>query len=438
MQRLRQLLKHALDVDDFLQSRAGGGLRHERLEEREILLDLAAGVGPLRLDDDALAADERRAMHLADRAGGQRLRLDRVEHVLPGNAQLLLHHRDDLGLAHRRHFVLQRGELRDELRRQEIRAGRENLPELGEGRPKLLQRGAQPLGLPLPARGAVRVRLVEEFLEPVLRRDGGDARAARGELGMRRRLFLRIAGRELWRSVLARRVHDDHGAAGVMADSIWDVSEQELLPSRHAEIADDEHVDGLLLGGGDDRPRGVGIDEDQPAAPLSREASRIAREVQAGGVGARVIGGAGCRGALIFRDDHLNDEELGAVELGEERRPARGAVGGLRPIDSDHHAPDGRAADKARRRRAIRGFLRTPRVHCIDLDIFHPKFRPSEQMSGEMEFCLHSQWRTSRGRPPQARVTGLFSSGLRRPKEIAASGRAMAESLKAPDALRED
>ena len=77
-----------------------------------------------------------------------------------------------------------------------------------------------------------------------------------------------------------------------MADPVRDVSEQEFLAPGHAEIADDEHVDGLLFGRRDDRPRWVGIDEDQPPTPLAGEAPRIAWELGASGVGARVIGGA--------------------------------------------------------------------------------------------------------------------------------------------------
>ena len=367
LQRLRELPEHALDVDDLLKRRARGGFRHEGLEQREVLLDLAARVRPLHLHDDAITADERRAMHLADGAGGQSLRLDRVEDVLPGNAELLLHDRDDLGLAHRRHFVLQRGELRDELRRQEIGARREDLPELGESGPELLERGAQALGLPLPARGAVRVGLVEELLQPMLGGDSGDARAARRKLRMRR-LFLHGAGREPRRGVLARRVHDDHRAARIVADSIGHVAEQELLASGHAEIADDEHVDGLLLRSRDDGVRGVGVDEDQRAAARASEALRIGGKLGAGGVGARVIAGARRGGVRVLRDDDLHDEELGAVEIGEERRPARGAVGGLGPIHANHHAAHGRVANERRRRRANSGLFGEARIQS-----FHSK-----------------------------------------------------------------
>ena len=71
-------------------------------------------------------------------------RLDVRERILPGDAELALDHRDDLGLRERRHVVLQLRELGDVLGRQEVGPGREHLPELGERRAELLERHAQP------------------------------------------------------------------------------------------------------------------------------------------------------------------------------------------------------------------------------------------------------------------------------------------------------
>ena len=100
---------------------------------------------PLHLDDDALAALERRGMHLADRPGGERLGIDAREHVLPRHAKLLLHDGDDLFLGHRRHVVLELRELGDELGRQQVGPRGEDLAELRERRPELLERRAQAL-----------------------------------------------------------------------------------------------------------------------------------------------------------------------------------------------------------------------------------------------------------------------------------------------------
>ena len=99
----------------------------------------------LHLDDHAVAALERRGMHLADRPGGERLRIDAREHVLPRDAELLLHDRDDLFLGHRRHVVLELRELGDELGRQQVGPRGEDLPELRERRPELLECRAQAL-----------------------------------------------------------------------------------------------------------------------------------------------------------------------------------------------------------------------------------------------------------------------------------------------------
>ena len=99
---------------------------------------------PLHLDDDVLAVFERRAVHLPDRPGRERRRLDRLEDVLPRHLQLLFHHVDDLGLGERRDVVLQLGQLVDDVRRDEVRTRREDLTELREGRAELFERGAKP------------------------------------------------------------------------------------------------------------------------------------------------------------------------------------------------------------------------------------------------------------------------------------------------------
>ena len=70
-----------------------------------------------------------------------------------------------------------------------------------------------------------------------------------------------------------RRVHDDHRAASVVADPVRDVAEQELLAARHPGVADDEHVDRLVLGGAHDRHRGVVVDHDVGEAARSPPAA---------------------------------------------------------------------------------------------------------------------------------------------------------------------
>src|SRR5208283_5182577 len=120
--------------------------------------------------------------------------------------------------------------------------------------------------------------------------------------------------------------------------------------------------------------------------PLAGEAPRIAWELGASGVGACVIAGARHRRALILRDDHLNDEELGAVEIGEERRPARRAVGSLRPVDSDHHASDRRIADERGCRQTVRPFRGEVGVWRIHATIFRVNWDSPDGSRSEWKF----------------------------------------------------
>ena len=166
--------------------------------QREVLLDQLAGVGSLDLDDDLLPGRERRPVHLRDRAGGERLRLHRLEDVLPRDAELLLHHRDDLRLGERRHVVLQGRELFDELGREQVRSRREDLPELAERGTELLERGAEPLGLASPAHGALLVGPPEELPQAVLREDHADLRAAGHEMRVGHRFGDRRPDRGAW------------------------------------------------------------------------------------------------------------------------------------------------------------------------------------------------------------------------------------------------
>ncbi len=128
-------------------------------------------------------------MHLADRSRRERLRVDALEDVLPRHLQLLLHHGHDLGLGERRHLVLEVGELLDELVRKETGTRGEDLPELGEGRPELLERLAQALR---PFRRRERVAL-GALGEPVFTDDLSDLGRA-GEQIVALVLFLHRAG----------------------------------------------------------------------------------------------------------------------------------------------------------------------------------------------------------------------------------------------------
>ena len=350
MQRVRQVREHRLHVDHLLEPRPVPDLLGEHLQQRQVLLDLLLRVGPLHLHDDLLAVRERRAMHLGDRAGGERLRLDVIEHVLPRDAQLLLHHADDLLLAERRHVVLQRRELLDVFGRQQIGARRQDLPELRERRTQLLQRGAQPLALTLAPDGALFVRPAEQLLQPVLREDGRDLRAARDQVGLgldsdgaraeRRRLPAGAGGHG---GLPVRRVHDDHRAPRVVADPVRHVAQQELLAAGHPRVADHQHVDLVLLGRLDDRHRRVVVDHDVRAAAFAGDLGGVRLELVGGAARPRGLGGAELRVGGVARQDHLDDVEVRLVAVRERRRPRDRALGRDRPVGADHHALHGAA-----------------------------------------------------------------------------------------------
>ena len=141
--RARELVDELARVDEV--ERADPLLREPRrlLEELDVALDLARRVRPLHLDDDATAVRQRRAMHLADRRRGERLLLELEEEPLDRLAELLADRALDVGERERPHVVLQRAQLGDDVRRDDVRPRREELAELHERRAELVQHLAQ-------------------------------------------------------------------------------------------------------------------------------------------------------------------------------------------------------------------------------------------------------------------------------------------------------
>src|ERR671934_148918 len=169
LKRHGQVLDDGGQIDDPPKRFPALRLSGEQAQEPEVAHDLVARSGPLNLDDHAFTALERRLVHLADRPRRERDRIDRLEHVFPRDAELFLHHLDDLGLRQRGDIVLQRGELDDELVRQEIGPRRKDLAELRERRAELLERVPQAAGTDLG-----RVAAASGLAKPVLREDGRD------------------------------------------------------------------------------------------------------------------------------------------------------------------------------------------------------------------------------------------------------------------------
>ncbi len=286
MQRRRELVEHGLEVDELGELGALRRLPGEQLEQRQILLDALPGRRPLDLDDHPLAGRHPRPVHLADRGGGERGGVDRLEHVLPRHPELRLHHRHDLFLGQRRDRVPEGGELVDELRRDQVRPGREDLPHLAEGRPELFQGPAQPPRLPPAALD--RVVPLEERPQPRPGEDAGHVGAPAEDVGTGL-LAVDTApdpspGSRLDGDgpVLLLGVDDDEGAAGGVGDPVRDVVEKELLAPLHARVAHHEHVGSGVLGLAHDRPGGVLVDHHPGAAALSGEILGLRLQLQRG------------------------------------------------------------------------------------------------------------------------------------------------------------
>ena len=163
--RARELVHELARVDEV--ERADPLAREPRrlVEEAEVGFDLLRRARPLHLDRDPAPVRQGRAVHLADRRGRDRRRLEVEEQPLERVPELLLDH--PLGLLERErpHVVLQPAQLDDDVGRHDVGPGREELPELHERRPELVEHLAQVLA----ARGR-RAVLGRDVGEAVLRR----------------------------------------------------------------------------------------------------------------------------------------------------------------------------------------------------------------------------------------------------------------------------
>ena len=216
------------------------------------------------------------------------------------------------------------------------RARRKDLSQLRERRAELLEGGPEAPRLAVAAFGAVAVRAIEQLAHAVLGEHRRDRRAARHRSGVRavrfildgfderRRLALRLPG-----------VDDDHGAAGVVADAIGHVAEQELPAAGHAGVADDENIGRILPCRSNDGHRGVVVEHDAAAGFVPADGFGVRREIprQRRQI-APVAGGT----TIGPRHDHLHDVQFCVEPLGETCRPANGLLGRLGAIGSHHDA----------------------------------------------------------------------------------------------------
>src|SRR5581483_11138629 len=102
--------------------------------------------------------------HLADRRSGERLLLELQEEALERQPELCLDRPARLLERERPDVVLQRAELGDDVGRDDVGPRREQLPELDERRPELVEHLAQ---MAAPCGRAVRIDAVAAALDDV-------------------------------------------------------------------------------------------------------------------------------------------------------------------------------------------------------------------------------------------------------------------------------
>jgi hypothetical protein len=119
----------------------GVGIERQRQfgEHLEIFLDHRPDVRTLNFHDDRAAVAELRAMHLAERGGGNRLALEFRERLGDARAELLLDDFFHLFIGERLHVVLQAGQRGAVRVRHQVRAARKHLAELHVRRPHRLE-----------------------------------------------------------------------------------------------------------------------------------------------------------------------------------------------------------------------------------------------------------------------------------------------------------
>ena len=113
------------------------------VEQGQVALDLAPRAWALYLHRDQPPAWELREVHLPDRGRRHRHRVEGRVELLDRGVEVLLDHPLHVGIGERAHVVLELAQLGDDLGRDDVGARREQLAELHERRPELVERLAQ-------------------------------------------------------------------------------------------------------------------------------------------------------------------------------------------------------------------------------------------------------------------------------------------------------
>ena len=192
--RAGELVHHRHRVDERRAGRRAGA-RSARPGRAALRSDSIwrAAVGRCTLTATRRPFGELGEVHLADRRRRDRHRVEGDEQAVDGRLELGLDTRSISAYGHRRDRVLEQAQLGEDLGRDDVGAGREQLPELDERRPELVEHLAQVAAergqvLRLDHRRAPQRVPLEHEPEPVLGRDLGDlAHAAHGPAPVRER-----------------------------------------------------------------------------------------------------------------------------------------------------------------------------------------------------------------------------------------------------------
>ena len=135
--------------------------RGDRLQQRDVAADLLLDVGAQHLDHDFARRriahrGQRGRMHLRDRRGGQRRGVEARERDVDRTPERLLDQRARGVAVERRDAILQQREFLGDVGRHEVAARGQDLAELDEDRPELLQRQAQAHAARLRTRSRAR------------------------------------------------------------------------------------------------------------------------------------------------------------------------------------------------------------------------------------------------------------------------------------------
>ncbi len=150
----------------------------DRVQHLDVARDQRCDVRPQHLHDDGLAVAQACGVHLSNRRGRERRRVELGEDIRDLAAERPLERLDRDRAGERRHLILELRELRRDLGLEQVRAHGQHLAELHEDRAELLEREPQShaerlcrlaarQNLAHPRDRAQQVRAPNDLVEPV-------------------------------------------------------------------------------------------------------------------------------------------------------------------------------------------------------------------------------------------------------------------------------